>query len=106
MEALQSPWYPMMMTMSDKACCCDDCFDLIAKRSADSARLWLDLCDIYYNSNAILMIGNSAPTPSIRTLETLGFILTTETQHMTYVRVLGEVFDGEERYFCGGRCHE
>jgi len=95
-----------MMMMSEQGYCCDSCFDLIARRSTDGARLWLDLCEIYHKSKAILACRYREGSTSIRVLEVLGFIVTTETTDKIYIKVMGKVTDETGTYFCGGRCHE
>lgn len=92
--------------MSKEAVCCEKCFGLIARKSTTAARLWITLCDVE------LLYGNhfgvdACDWASLRQLELLGFVLTTEaasTEHAVLVRVDGKQSDEEGVYFCGGRC--
>lgn len=93
-----------MTTMSKPGICCDNCFGLIARRSTSAARLWLDLCDLQMNSQ---MFGlRTQDFPTLRLLETLGFILTTEIPGIIMVKVQGRHDDPLGTYFCGGKCGE
>ena len=89
--------------MSETGICCNECFDLIARKSTISAKLWLDLCDLYIKSNIFGL--RSEDFRELRILELLGFIITTETPDIILVKVQGQCEDYQGVYFCGGFCH-
>ena len=93
-----------MMMMSEQRYCCDRCFDSIGRRSVDAARLWLDLCELAQSSDPTLVWINTEPSPSLRVLEVMGFLVTTETDTQTRIRIKGESSDETGIYFCGGEC--
>jgi len=75
---------------------------MIGKKDTRAARLWLDLCNIHLHSRIFgLLIPDD---PSLRLLELMGFITTTETPHMIVVKVNGFHSDEDDSYFCGGSC--
>lgn len=91
------------MKMSEPKLCCDECFDIIAKESTTAAHMWLDFCEFQITLPIFCLV-----TPflnSIKLLENMGFILTTETQDIIIVKVLGRKDDLAGPYFCCGRCH-
>jgi len=92
------------MKMSKPGLCCDNCFGLIARRSTSAARLWLDLCDLQMQSQQFGL--RTLDFPTLRLLEILGFILTTDIQGVIIVKVKGRVDDTLGTYFCGGKCGE
>lgn len=90
------------MKMSKPGLCCDECFDLIAKRSGQAARLWLDLCEV---QNTCTLFGlRMDDNALLQLLEILGFITTTDTIDCIVVRVHGKKEDGLGSFFCGGNC--
>jgi hypothetical protein len=92
------------MKMSKPGLCCDSCFEMIAQESTRAARLWLDLCELQLHSRIFGLLINDEI--SIRILETMGFILTTETPHMIVVKVNGFSTQEDGSFFCGGNCEE
>lgn len=91
------------MKMSKPGLCCDSCFGMIARRSTSAAKLWLDLCDIEIASGELFGL-RSSDFPTLRLLEILGFVLTTDTPQIIMVRVKGKKQDSMGTYFCGGKC--
>ncbi len=88
--------------MSKPGLCCDACYDLIAKRSEPAARIWLDLCEVQARGSIFgLKIDDNE---YFLLLETLGFILTTDTKEYILFKVLGKGVDALGAFFCGGRC--
>lgn len=82
--------------------CCDECFDLLAKRSTVAAKLWLDLCEIQEKCRIFgLRIEESA---HLQLLEHLGFIITTDAEGLTVIKVFGKEEDSLGNFFCGGKC--
>lgn len=92
------------MKMNNRALCCDQCLYRISQKSTASARLWLDLCDIYMASPLFGLVMPDNDT--LRNLELLGFITTTEKPTMILVKVLGYHEVGNESFFCGGNCDD
>jgi hypothetical protein len=92
------------MKISNSGICCNECFDLIARKSTLSAKLWIDLCDLYLKSNVFGL--RSKDFKELRILELLEFIITTETSDFILVKVLGQCVDHQGVYFCGGYCNE
>lgn len=92
------------MKMSKPGLCCDSCFGLIARRSTNAARLWLDLCELQIKSP---LFGLRTPDfPNLNLLERLGFIITTDIPGIIMVKVRGFHKDSLGTYFCGGKCGE
>jgi len=91
------------MKMSKPGICCDRCFECIAKRNVEAAKLWLDLCDIQEGCPGIFGLRTS-DFSSLRLLELLGFILTTDTPQIIFVKVKGQKQDALGTFFCGGGC--
>jgi hypothetical protein len=90
------------MKMSKPGLCCDECFDLLAKRSPRAARLWLDLCEI---QNTCALFGLKIhDNELLQLLEILSFITTTDTKEVIVVKVHGKVEDTLGSFFCGGNC--
>lgn len=85
--------------------CCAKCFEYIARKSTNAAKLWMDLCDIQMNSYSPfgVFIENE---PTLRALENMGFVVTTDTPYITYVQVQGRGYDDEGVYFCTRDEHE
>lgn len=90
------------MRMDKPGVCCGQCFELIARIDTSAAKLWLDLCELRMHSTIFGIITDD--TPDLRLLESLGFILTTETSTIIFIKVLGHQKDALESFFCGGRC--
>lgn len=90
------------MKMSKPGLCCDECFELIAKRSTNAARLWLDLCHI---QDTCALFGLAIQdNPYLQLLEILGFITTTDVMDLIVVKVHGKEVDPLGSFFCGGNC--
>ncbi|MFI0477762.1 MAG: hypothetical protein ACH349_01365 [Candidatus Rhabdochlamydia sp.] len=88
--------------MSDPGLCCDECFNLLAKRSVDAACLWLDLCEIQKSCKVFGL--KVEDDPYFQLLECLGFITTTDALSLIIVKVHGREEDGLGAFFCGGKC--
>ncbi len=91
------------MKMSKPGLCCDSCFGLIARRSTSAAKLWMDLCDIQIKTPNRFGL-KLVDIPALRLLEILGFVLTSDTDQLTLVKVNGKHCDSIGTYFCGGNC--
>lgn len=90
------------MKMSKPGLCCDRCFELLAKRSTNAAKLWLDLCEIQSTCQIFaLKIEDDA---YFQLLETLRFITTTDFYNVMIVKVHGQEYDALGPFFCGGNC--
>ncbi len=90
------------MKMAKPGICCDKCFDLIARRSTDAAKLWLDLCEIQEHVQVFAI--NSDDFLDLTTLENLGFVVTTDIPDFIVIKVLGHGEDGIGTFFCAGVC--
>jgi len=95
------------MLMTRYFVCCEECFERIGKRNTRAARLWMDLCAMRLATNEVFTI-KTLDFPELRTLELLGYIVSTEKPKSIALRVkgLGQTTEGEH-FFClqGGR-HE
>lgn len=92
------------MKMSSDALCCDDCFHLIAKRNSTAASLWLDLCQLEktYNIFGLRM----DDFPNLRLLETMGLLVSTDTDELIIIKVNGKKIDEDGPYYCGDLCEQ
>lgn len=90
------------MLMSEPGLCCDQCFDLLAKRSVDAASLWLDLCEIQKTCRIFAL--KVEDSDYFQLLECLGFITTTDTLDLIIFKVHGREEDSLGTFFCGGKC--
>ncbi len=95
------------MPMTNYFVCCEECFGTIGRRSTKAARLWMDLCAMRLATSEIFTI-KTRDFPELRTLELLGYVVSTEKPQSITMRVNGhgQTEDGEH-FFClkGGR-HE
>ena len=90
--------------MNRKILCCDECFEMIARRSTIAARIWLDLCVL---QDSCQLIGLSCPDNDILyILETMNFINSTEANEMILLKVLGREEGVRASFFCGGECEQ
>jgi hypothetical protein len=89
--------------MSKPNLCCDECFVMIAKTSTVAAILWLDLCDIQFKYGIFGLVSSDS-APSLRLLEQMGFITSTESLDSIYIKVNGAKIDEFGSFFCGGKC--
>lgn len=88
--------------MSKSGLCCDECYQLIARRSAFAADLWLNLCEVKSRSEVFgLKLEENA---HIQLLENLGYITTTETKELTLFKVHFMSRDPLGTFFCRGNC--
>lgn len=90
------------MKMSKPGLCCDRCFELLAKRSTNAAKLWLDLCEI--QSTCEVFGIKLEDNPFFQLLENLEFITTTDLPSMILIKVHGQTHDSLGPFFCGGNC--
>lgn len=88
--------------MSRPGLCCDRCFELLAKRSTNAAKLWLDLCEI--QSTCEIFALKVEDDPYFQLLEMLRFITTTDYFNAMIVKVHGQEKDSLGPFFCGGNC--
>jgi hypothetical protein len=91
------------MQMSKPGICCAKCFRLIASKSTNAARLWLDICDLQIKAE---LLSTDVENTPLRILETFGFITTTDTIDKVLIKVHGKQYDDLGVYFCGGKCDE
>jgi len=86
--------------MSKYFVCCEKCFEKISRRSTNAAKWWMDLCTTHLNNSekTITVIGDN---PNLRLLETLGFLVSTETDDCIYINVKGHMRSEDgEHFFC------
>lgn len=85
--------------MSKYFVCCEKCFETIGKRNTRAARLWMDFCAHYLEYGEVIYMKNRE-FPELRILETMGFLVSTETEHGTAIKVKGHILDDDEHFFC------
>lgn len=87
------------MKMTKYFICCEKCFEVAAKRSPDAAKLWMDFCAIRLEEGEVICLQKNFP--ELRSLEMLGFLVSTEQEDTIAVRINGhmQTLNGEH-YFC------
>lgn len=87
------------MSMSKYFICCEPCFHTIGRKDTKAARLWMDLCAMRCESEIVFLRGQDFP--ALQTLESLGFLITTDHSKGIAVKMIGcmETEDGEP-FFC------
>lgn len=94
------------MKSSNPVLCCDKCFKLIAEQSTRAARLWIDLSDLQARCSVIALRKISVThSKTLRLLEILGLLVSTDTKEFTLVKI-NKKKDDKGFFFCGGRCGE
>lgn len=83
--------------------CCDLCFESIAKLSPKSARLWLELCDLFVLYQGIFGFAKSA-NAEVKVLENMGYLVTHENEYQLLVKMIG-YHPSPCFYFCKGDCN-
>lgn len=88
------------MKMSKYFICCEQCFEAIGKRSTRAAKMWMDFCAMRLNKGEVVVI-RTPDFPELRTLENLGFLVSTDQLNTLAVCVNGHMTteDGEH-FFC------
>ena len=88
------------MKMSNYIACCDKCFDTLARKDAAAAKLWMELCILKMVEGDIVAI-RGKDTPELRTIESNGYITSTDTLNHLLIRVNGHMIDelGQD-FFC------
>lgn len=87
--------------MTKPGICCHKCFRLIANKSTNAARLWLEICEEVTRCEILSTDVENTP---LRVLEAFGFITTTDTIDNVLIKVHGKSFDEIGVFFCGGKC--
>ncbi len=86
--------------MSKYFTCCTECFDSIGRRSTRASRLWMDLCADTMTHGAILNM-RTLDFPELRTLEKLGYLVSTDKEHTLGVRLNGYMkSEDHQHFFC------
>lgn len=87
--------------------CCEDCFQTLAKMNTKAARLWMDLCALRMATAPIFRI-SYIEYPELRSLETQGFVVSTENHEGITIRVEGymQTTTGEDFFCVRGGCHD
>lgn len=84
--------------------CCAECFDTIARKSTTAARLWMDLCEIQVETPSPFWLIMETER-HLRMLEIMGYVVTTDTPLVTYIKVNGRVYDEDGVCFCTQGSH-
>jgi hypothetical protein len=94
------------MMMSEAFLCCDYCFEKVALRNTKMAKFWIDLCAIYGKNkgNFGLILNDEFADTAIRTLETMGYLVSTDNDKGIVIHMNGEGLDENGFYFCPGDC--
>jgi hypothetical protein len=92
------------MKMTDKAVCCDQCYHLIASQSVSCSNLWLKFID--FHKSLGIFACDFGDHEDVRLLELNGFIVTTENDKLTIVKVLGFTKDSVGEYYCCKGCYD
>ena len=80
--------------------CCQKCFEKIGKHNTKAAKLWMDFCAIHLEESGLIIL-KSVDFPELRTLETLGFLVSTDHENYLYIRVKGHMTTTiGEHFFC------
>jgi len=77
------------MHMNNFTGCCEQCFEIIGKKNTNAARIWMDLCSYKIKKNIKLIFIESPGIPEIRTLEMLGFLVSTEIEKYIALKMHG-----------------
>lgn len=82
--------------------CCIKCYNKINRKDKSTAKLWPELCKYACLENDVLRFRlEHCLDDEFYTLETMGFILSHETEEMLFVRVNGKLMDRDLAYaFC------
>ncbi len=87
------------MQMTKYFICCQKCFETIGKKSTRAAKVWMDICAQGMQIGATFEAAKD--TPEIRTLERLGFVLTTDKPETIAVKVKGHILaENGDHFFC------
>lgn len=74
--------------MKSKARCCNQCVEMIARRSTSAARMWMDLCS-YSMEFARLHFKQEEDGYELRLLEQLGMVTSTDVDDRIVLKVNG-----------------
>lgn len=86
--------------MSKYFICCEQCFETIGKIDTKSAKLWMDFCAMHLEKGEVLTL-HPLDFEEIRTLEVLGFLVSTELEKTLAIRINGHMKTDEgEDFFC------
>lgn len=79
--------------------CCDQCFDVLARRSPNLAMIWLELCAEYHREKRGLQF-TKGESDVLYVLETNGYIVSTEDNKYLWVIPQGYHCEDDEEFFC------
>ena len=91
------------MNMNDERLMCSFCFEALAKKNPDLARLYDNLCSAQKHPS-IPFLKVEQDFPNLRNLELMGMIVTTDAFHYILARVKEKKMSKEDSFFCGGLC--
>lgn len=87
------------MRMTKYFICCQQCFELIGKKSTKAAKAWMDICALRLEVGEIFEVEKDLP--EIRTLEQLGFLVSTDKPSTAVIKVHGHIIaENGEHFFC------
>lgn len=89
------------MNKDDKFCCCEKCFEFLARRSVSVAKLWVEICGEHYRKG-MLIVRLDLESNTLEYLEKLSYITTHETDKYLFIKPNGLQWDYEEEeyFFC------
>jgi hypothetical protein len=88
------------MKMSKYFICCEKCFEVIGKKNTKAARVWMDLCALRLAQGEVINL-QIQDFPELRTLELLGFLVSTDHPYSTSIRIAGHIHTVEgQDFFC------
>lgn len=88
------------MKMTEYEACCEKCLQRIGNESPNAARFWMDLCRSYDVEKDSITLAHDIP--EIRSLENLGFLVSTERNRNVVAKLCGIHLAGNEKFFCLG----
>ena len=85
--------------------CCEKCFETIGRTNTRAAKLWMELCATYLECG---LFSVAVDFGEVGVLENLGFLVSTETQDNSLIRVKGHMNSVHgEHFFCvKDGCHD
>lgn len=87
--------------------CCEKCFHLIAKADPAASKAWMHLCKVSCEFPGAIIVAYDRP--NFRTLERMGFILTTEKgddDSQIIIKLMGQREAASGFFFCKDEGHD
>lgn len=94
------------MIMDKYYIACEHCFNRLSEKSPLVAKTWMELCALAMTTGEVIATTNK-DFPELRVLETMGFIVSTESTDGLTIRVLGHgnTISGEHFFCPRGGCN-